>query len=106
MCLSNNRAGSKLARRPIEERGLVWFYVKDNGPGIPASVLPNIFHPFYTTKGVGVGTGLGLYISYEIVKKHGGEIIVDTALGQGTQFRWSALHLPRRAKPISLCEGG
>jgi two-component system NtrC family sensor kinase len=49
--------------------------------------LPNIFHPFYTTKGVGVGTGLGLYISYEIVKKHGGDIIVDTAPGQGTEFR-------------------
>ncbi len=69
------------------ERGLVWFYIKDNGPGILPAVLPNIFHPFYTTKGVGVGTGLGLYISYEIVKKHGGDIIVDTALGQGTQFR-------------------
>jgi two-component system NtrC family sensor kinase len=69
------------------ERGLVWFYVKDNGPGILPAVLPNIFHPFYTTKRVGVGTGLGLYISYEIVKKHGGDIIVDTTLGQGTQFR-------------------
>jgi signal transduction histidine kinase/putative methionine-R-sulfoxide reductase with GAF domain len=68
-------------------RGIVWFYVKDNGPGIPPHVLPSIFHPFYTTKGVGVGTGLGLYISYEIVKKHGGEVRVDTALGQGTQFR-------------------
>jgi signal transduction histidine kinase/putative methionine-R-sulfoxide reductase with GAF domain len=68
-------------------RGVVWFYVKDNGPGIPPHVLPNIFHPFFTTKGVGVGTGLGLYISYEIVKKHGGEIIVDSAPGQGTQFR-------------------
>ena len=70
-----------------EARGVVWFYVKDDGPGIPAHVLPNIFHPFFTTKGVGVGTGLGLYISYEIVKKHGGEVIVGTAPGQGTQFR-------------------
>ncbi len=69
------------------DRGVVWFYIKDNGPGIPPHVLPNIFHPFFTTKGVGVGTGLGLYISYEIVKKHGGEIIVDSAPGQGTQFR-------------------
>ena len=68
-------------------RGVVWFYVKDNGPGIPVHVLPNIFHPFYTTKGVGVGTGLGLYISYEIAKKHGGEVVVETAPGQGTQFR-------------------
>jgi two-component system, NtrC family, sensor kinase len=68
-------------------RGVVWFYVKDSGPGIPAQVLPNIFHPFYTTKGVGVGTGLGLYISYEIVKKHSGEIVVETGPGQGTLFR-------------------
>jgi signal transduction histidine kinase len=68
-------------------RGVVWFYVKDTGPGIPAHVLPNIFHPFYTTKGVGVGTGLGLYISYEIVKKHNGEIVVETEPGQGTLFR-------------------
>jgi signal transduction histidine kinase len=70
-----------------QARGVVWFYVKDNGPGIPAHVLSNIFHPFYTTKGVGVGTGLGLYISYEIVKKHGGEVIVETGPDQGTQFR-------------------
>jgi signal transduction histidine kinase/putative methionine-R-sulfoxide reductase with GAF domain len=69
------------------DRGVVWFYVKDNGPGIPPHVLPNIFHPFFTTKGVGVGTGLGLYISYEIVKKHGGEISVNSVPGQGTQFR-------------------
>ena len=70
-----------------QERRMVWFYVKDNGPGIPPQVLPNIFHPFFTTKDVGVGTGLGLYLSYEIVKKHGGKISVDTAPGQGTQFR-------------------
>jgi signal transduction histidine kinase len=68
-------------------RGVVWFYVQDDGPGIPAHVLPNIFHPFFTTKGVGVGTGLGLYVSYEIVKKHGGEIHVDSTRGQGTLFR-------------------
>jgi signal transduction histidine kinase len=68
-------------------RGVVSLYVKDNGPGIPASVLPSIFHPFFTTKGVGVGTGLGLYISYEIIKKHKGEITVTSAADQGTTFR-------------------
>ncbi len=68
-------------------RERVCFYVADNGPGIPADVLANIFHPFYTTKRVGVGTGLGLYISYEIIKKHGGEIVVDTEVGKGTTFR-------------------
>jgi len=68
-------------------RGVVWLYIKDNGPGIPAHVLPNIFHPFFTTKAVGVGTGLGLYISYEIVKKHNGEITVESSADQGTLFR-------------------
>jgi signal transduction histidine kinase len=68
-------------------RGRACFYVNDNGPGIPPAVLANIFHPFFTTKRVGVGTGLGLYISYEIVKKHGGEIVVETEVGQGTTFR-------------------
>jgi two-component system NtrC family sensor kinase len=68
-------------------RGVVYFYVRDDGPGIPPEALPNIFHPFFTTKRVGVGTGLGLYISYEIVKKHGGDIMVDTASGKGTTFR-------------------
>ncbi|MBI5564885.1 MAG: GAF domain-containing protein [Chloroflexi bacterium] len=63
------------------------FYISDNGPGIPADVLANIFHPFYTTKRVGVGTGLGLYISYEIIKKHGGEIVVETEVDKGTTFR-------------------
>jgi len=68
-------------------RGVVYFYVRDDGPGIPPEALPNIFHPFFTTKRVGVGTGLGLYISYEIVKKHGGDIMVDTASSKGTTFR-------------------
>jgi two-component system NtrC family sensor kinase len=77
-----------------QDRDVVWFYVKDNGPGIPTHVLPNIIHPFYTTKGVGVGTGLGLYISYEIAKKHGGEVIVETAPGQGTQFRVELPFIP------------
>jgi signal transduction histidine kinase len=77
-------------------RKRVCLYVTDNGPGVSADALPNIFHPFFTTKRVGVGTGLGLYISYEIVKKHGGEIVVETAAGQGTTFR---VELPLQASP-------
>ncbi|MBK5271261.1 MAG: tetratricopeptide repeat protein [Bacteroidia bacterium] len=60
--------------------------VKDNGKGMPQKVLDKIFQPFFTTKPTGQGTGLGLSLSYDIVKAHGGEIKVDTKEGQGTEF--------------------
>ncbi|MEI9807230.1 MAG: ATP-binding protein [Bacteroidota bacterium] len=52
--------------------------VKDNGNGIPSKVLDKIFQPFFTTKPTGQGTGLGLSLSYDIVKAHGGELKVET----------------------------
>ena len=57
--------------------------VRDNGNGIPQKVLDKIFQPFYTTKPTGQGTGLGLSLSYDIVKGHGGEIKVETKEGAG-----------------------
>ncbi|MDZ7604293.1 MAG: HAMP domain-containing sensor histidine kinase [Cyclobacteriaceae bacterium] len=62
--------------------------VKDNGPGIPDSIKDKIFQPFFTTKPTGQGTGLGLSLSYDIVKAHGGEIIVESPSGdkEGTIF--------------------
>ncbi|MEB2776543.1 ATP-binding protein [Algoriphagus sp. D3-2-R+10] len=60
--------------------------VKDNGKGIPRSVKEKIFQPFFTTKPTGQGTGLGLSISYDIVKAHGGEILVESKEGEGTEF--------------------
>jgi len=60
--------------------------VKDNGNGIPQKVLDKIFQPFFTTKPTGQGTGLGLSLSYDIVKADGGEIKVDTAEGEFTEF--------------------
>ena len=60
--------------------------VKDNGAGIPDDIKNKIFQPFFTTKPTGEGTGLGLSLSYDIVKAHGGELKVETKDGEGTEF--------------------
>ncbi len=67
--------------------------VRDNGNGIPDSIKGKIFQPFFTTKPTGQGTGLGLSLSYDIVKAHGGELKVETDEGQGSEF---SISLPLR----------
>lgn len=69
-----------------KENNKVLISVKDNGTGIPEKVKDKIFQPFFTTKPTGEGTGLGLSLSYDIVKAHGGEISVQSAEGEGTTF--------------------
>jgi two-component system NtrC family sensor kinase len=64
----------------------IFISVKDNGNGIPESVKDKIFQPFFTTKPTGQGTGLGLSLSYDIVKAHGGELKVETKEGEGSEF--------------------
>jgi len=66
--------------------GKVEVQVSDNGNGIPQKVLDKIFQPFFTTKPTGQGTGLGLSLSYDIVKVHGGKLRVETKEGEGSKF--------------------
>lgn len=67
----------------------------NNGPPIPAEIIDKVFDPFFTTKPVGKGTGLGLYICYQIIEKHGGKIEVSSDAKQGTEF---AVILPVKQK--------
>jgi two-component system NtrC family sensor kinase len=66
---------------------MVVFECKDNGPGITEGIMKDIFKPFFTTKEVGKGTGLGLYISHEIVCRHNGNIIAENNPLGGATFR-------------------
>jgi signal transduction histidine kinase len=67
--------------------------VRDNGPGIPDQIKEKIFQPFFTTKPTGQGTGLGLSLSYDIVKAHGGELSIESKSGQGATF---IISLPKK----------
>jgi len=73
--------------RTAHEGDWVWFEVEDTGKGIEKKLLNRIYEPFFTTKPVGKGTGLGLALSYNIVQKHNGRIEVRSEVGQGTCFR-------------------
>ena len=74
---------------------LLEIVVEDDGPGIAPEVVKKIFDPFFTTKDVGKGSGLGLFVVYDIIESHGGHISVDSRLGNGTSF---VLWLPDEQK--------
>jgi len=68
------------------ENKSIWASVSDTGCGIPPEVVSRVFEPFFTTKEVGKGTGLGLSITYDVIKRHDGDIWVDSTPGLGTTF--------------------
>jgi PAS domain S-box-containing protein len=91
----------QLHLRTFTQRRFACLAIQDNGPGIPPDVRERIFEPFFTTKPQGQGTGLGLFVSYHIVKtNHGGSITVDPAPDGGTIFTISLpLDRPADATP-------
>ncbi len=80
-----------------QDHAETWISVQDNGSGIPADILNNVFDPFFTTKPVGKGTGLGLFIVNNEIKKFGGSVKIDSELGKGTEFRLGFPRQERRA---------
>ena len=80
------------------EPGEVLVRVSDNGAGMSEETLGKLFQPFFTTKPVGVGTGLGLAVAYGIITGHGGRIEAQSQLGQGSCF---TIRLPRAQEPVA-----
>ncbi|GAA4424929.1 hypothetical protein GCM10023188_05340 [Pontibacter saemangeumensis] len=79
----------------LRQQDYIQIKVRDNGTGIPSTVMKKIFQPFFTTKPTGYGTGLGLSLSYDIVtKSHGGELLVESVEGEYTEFN---VHIPLAA---------
>src|SRR5262249_11087874 len=77
--------GGAICVRGRVQDGGVSIEVEDNGCGIPASVLPRVFDPFFTTRAVGQGTGLGLTVSRDIVAAHRGRMEIESQLDRGTK---------------------
>jgi signal transduction histidine kinase len=106
--LSNAVAATKLPGRTSMDRHVsitscydeknVYISVKDNGVGMDQATVEKIFMPFFTTKAVGEGTGLGLSIAKSIIEDHGGQIVVKSDPGHGSEF---LIHLPRIPKGFS-----
>ena len=90
--------GGTIAISVSDADPFVRFTVRDSGKGIDASALPHIFEPFFTTKEVGKGTGLGLAVTYSIVKRHNGRIEVESTPGVGTTFH---VFLPKASSGIA-----
>jgi signal transduction histidine kinase len=90
--------GGTLTLRTRRDGDRVVVEVADTGVGIPEELRARVFDPFFTTRGVGQGTGLGLSVSYGIVRAHGGTIELESETGKGTTFR---VILPAAAAPAA-----
>lgn len=80
------RSTSKIIIKTQSDHDFVIISIKDNGPGIKKEVLEKLFTPFFTTKREGLGSGLGLFLSQNIIKEHNGKISVTSELEKGTEF--------------------
>ncbi len=80
-------SGGSIHIRSSSEQGHICIDITDTGRGMPEEVLRHIYDPFYTTKEVGKGTGLGLAVSYGIIQEHSGRIFVESTPGEGTHFQ-------------------
>ena len=90
--------GGAIRIRTYADGELARVAIVDNGAGIAPEHLEKIYDPFFTTKGAKKGTGLGLAVTYGIVKEHGGHIEVESRIGEGTRF---LLDFPLIRKPVN-----
>ena len=99
--MPEDRKDAEITIYTEETNSGVQIRIKDNGVGIPDEIKDRIWEPFFTTKEVGVGTGLGMSITYGIIEKHGGKIELSSEVGKGTEF---VISLPKKITPIKKKE--
>ncbi len=99
--IPNDKKDGEITIYTEELENEVVIRIKDNGMGIPEDIKNRIWEPFFTTKAVGVGTGLGMSITYGIIQKHNGEIELTSEVGQGTEF---AIRLPKKLQKVKKTE--
>lgn len=99
--MPEDRKDAEITIYTEEAKEEVMIRIKDNGVGIPDEIKGRIWEPFFTTKEVGVGTGLGMSITYGIIEKHGGKIDLASEVGKGTEF---VITLPKKITPVKKKE--